>query len=141
MAIGSWAVQAAIYDLLLTAGIVGRRIFDADAVPPDVVFPYIAIGATEAIGADVIGRDGSNEFLPLHIWDRANREGGQRGGRNVGLIGDELHSLLNAKRLEVEGRDWAFCIVRDFLRTPDPDPLTTHAVLTLRVQHFGPRLV
>ena len=134
---GSWALQVAIFDLLRLGGITGGRIYDADAVPVDVSFPYVTIGATEALNFDVVGQAGSDEYLPLHIWDRSNPSGGQRGGKNISEIADRLNVLLNAKRIDVLGREWAFCVVRDFRKIPDPDPLTTHGVMTLRVQHFA----
>jgi hypothetical protein len=138
MAIGSWDVQVAIRDLLTLAPVADGRVFDADAnISPDTRFPYVTLGASQILGADMVGYSGSDEFLPLHIWDRANAEGGQRGKRNIKQIGDQLHSLLNGKSIVVNGRPSAFMVMRDFNIIPDPDPLTAHAVLNLRVQHFS----
>ena len=138
--IGSWDVQVAIRDALTMGQVTEGRIFDADAnISPNVRFPYVTIGASQILEADVTGYSGSDEFVPLHIWDRANTEGGHRGKKQIKQIGDQIHSLLNGKDIDVAGRSSAFVVMRDFLVVPDPDPLTTHAVMTLRVQHFGER--
>jgi Protein of unknown function (DUF3168) len=138
MAIGSWDVQVAILDILTQGQVTDGRIFDADAnIAIDTRFPYVTLGESQIIGADVIGYSGSDEFLPLHIWDRANAEGGVRGKKNLKAVGDHIHPLLNGKSIAVNGRPAAFTYMRNFNVIPDPDPLTAHAVLTLRVQHFS----
>jgi Protein of unknown function (DUF3168) len=134
--IGSWALQVAIYDLLRLAGIAGGRVHDQLAVPPNVTFPYVQFGATEARRADAVGIDGTDELLPLHIWDRGNETGGQRGIKQVSETADRIHTLLHGQQIYVEGRDIAFCSVQDFTPLPEADPLTAHGVLTLRVQHY-----
>jgi Protein of unknown function (DUF3168) len=137
MSIGSWDLQVAIRDRLTLAPIAGGRIFDSDAnISPDVLFPYVTIGEGQVIEADVVGSSGSDEAVALHIWDRANAQGGQRGKKNVKLIGDQIHSLLNGQDIAVNGRSPAFVVMRDFVTIADPDPLTVHGVLTMRVQHF-----
>jgi hypothetical protein len=136
--IGAWDVQVAIKDILATGSITEGRIFDAESnIAPDVRFPYTTIGESQILGADAIGYQGSDEFLPLHIWDRANAEGGQRGVKQVKQIGDQIHGLLNGKNIVVNGRSAAFVAMRDFRIVPDPDPLTAHGLLTFRIQHFG----
>jgi len=101
--------------------------------PPNKI---VTIGEGQVIEADVVGSSGSDEAVALHIWDRANAQGGQRGKKNVKLIGDQIHSLLNGQDIAVNGRSPAFVVMRDFVTIADPDPLTVHGVLTMRVQHF-----
>jgi hypothetical protein len=134
--IGSWDLQVAIYDALKLAGITAGRVHDESAAPVNVQFPFVAIGATEATNIDAVGIDGIDELLTLHIWDRSNAEGGQRGMKQIKQVGDQIHTLLNGKRLHVEGRDSAFCIVRGFTPVAEGDPLTSHGALTVRVQHY-----
>jgi len=135
--IGSWDLQVAIYDALKLAGITAGRVHDEQAAPVNVAFPFVAIGATEATNIDAVGYDGTEEILTLHIWDRSNAEGGQRGLKQIKQIGDQIHALLNGKPIHIEGRESAFCIVRGFTPVPEGDPLTSHGALTLRVQHFA----
>lgn len=135
--IGSWDLQVAIVGILKTAGIVDGRIFDF--TPPATDYPAVQVGNTQATGFDVTGRSGTEEFCQIDIWDRANASGGQRGRKNVKMIADAIHGLLNGKNLEVENRSAAIATVRDFLTVGDPDVLTAHGVLTLKVSHFGPQ--
>ena len=135
--IGSWALQVAIYDLLRLAGITGGRVYDQFAVPFNVTFPYIQFGSAEARNIDATGISGMDETLPLHIWDRGNESGGQRGIKQVSETADQIHALLNGQSIAVEGRDTAYCTVTGFDPVPEADPLTAHGVVTLRVRHYA----
>lgn len=137
--IGSWDLQIAVVDLLKGGGVADQRVYDATAVPVGVTFPYVGVGDTQALGADVQGRSGTDESLSLQFWDRANAGGGQRGTKNIKLLADQAHDILNGKNIDVSGRSAAFAVIGDFRTIGDPDPLTAHGVMTLRVQHFGPQ--
>ena len=134
--IGSWDLQVAIYDALKIAGITGGRIYDQRAPLYNVTYPFTQIGATEARNVDAIGISGVEETLPLHIWDRGNEEGGQRGIKNVKEISAQIDALLNGQSINIEGRDSAFCIVTGFDPIDEADPLTAHGVVTLQVRHY-----
>ena len=140
MSLGSWDLQVAIRDRLTLGQVAGGRVFDTpQATAPNVIFPYVGLGETQILNIDVLGYQGSDEFLRVHIWDRSNVEGGQRGKKNVKRIADQIETILNGKDIAIEGRHSGFAIVSDYLDIPDPDPFTAHAVMTVRVQHFGER--
>lgn len=138
MSIGSWDLQVALLDILRGAGIAGGRVYDQDsAVPSNVTFPYVGLGETQTTNLDVEGRAGSDEDLTIHIWDRANFAGGQRGQKNVKEIADQIHERLNGKRIDVNNRSAAAAFVAGFHTLGDPDPLTSHGIVSLHVAHFG----
>lgn len=138
MSLGSWALQVALRDILVVGQVCEGRVHDSTgAVPANVQFPYVGIGESQVLNNDATGYSGSDEFVSIHIWDRANAAGGQRGIRNVKQIGDRIHDLLNGKDIAVNGRNSASVVMRDFIPVRDPDPYTAHAVMVFRVQHFG----
>jgi hypothetical protein len=129
--IGSWEVQAALVAALKAANVAGGRITET----PDAgtVFPYVEVGDTQPVNADVQGRDGVDEARTLHVWSR------YRGSKEMLDIVAAIQGALHAKNLVATGRDTAFATVPNALTLKDPDGLTRHGVVTVRVQHFGPQ--
>lgn len=125
--IGSLAVQTAVYDALIAASVAGGRVHDD--VPQDVAFPYVAIDASQVIADDVTCADGSDEFVDLHIWSR------YRGWKEVKEIADAIHGALHAVSLTAAGRTTTHAFVQSFRTLRDPDGVTRHGVITLRISH------
>lgn len=124
---GSAAVHIAIYDALVAAGVSGGRVYDD--VPEVPTFPYTQIGVSQTITDDVTCRDGGDEFLDLHVWSR------QRGQVETKQIMDAIHVALHDQPLTVTGRDATLVRVDRTRTLEDPDGLTRHGVVTVRVHH------
>lgn len=135
--IGSWDLQRAVVTALKGAGVADGRIHDDETT--DKIYPCVEVGETQTLNGDVQGRAGGEEALTLHIWDAPNATTAYRGQKTVKQIADQIHTVFNGKNVDVAGRDYALAIVRDFRTVKEPDGITQHGLLTLRVQHFGPR--
>ncbi len=92
----SWAVQQAMHAALIAdaplGALVGARIYDRP--PPDVAFPFVALGDMEVVAADTgagIGADaGAAHRLTLVVWSRA---GGRREAKEImSAVYEVLHN-------------------------------------------------
>ncbi|MBN8994348.1 MAG: DUF3168 domain-containing protein [Rhizobiales bacterium] len=128
--IGTQPIQAAIYAALLSAHVVdGDRVVDGDQ-SEDVAFPYVQIGETQTLDADVTGSLGAEEFLTLHIWSR------QRGQSEVKEIAARIATAFNAADMPIAGFESASVFAQGLRVFDDPDGLTRHGVLTLHIHAF-----
>ncbi|RMF11095.1 MAG: DUF3168 domain-containing protein [Alphaproteobacteria bacterium] len=128
MSDGRWQVQQAIYSRLTAAGIAGGRIYDD--VPENPTFPFVEIGEGDAQPADTDDSEGLDDVHTLHVW---SRHGGSKEVREImGAIHGEMHQSV----LAATGRD-ARVIVSDMRDFPDPDGVTLHGVIRLRVIHYS----
>lgn len=119
-----------------TAGVADGRVYDY--VPDGAVSPYVVLGESNPVIADVQERLGVDELITLHIWDVPKGTGTHhRGQKRVKEVGAQIQTALHAEDLTADGRSKIFVTVRDMRVIDDPDGLTKHGVLTLRVQHFG----
>lgn len=131
MSDGSSELQAALYDALATSSpaIAGGRIHDD--VPEDVVFPYVQIGASDADLDDVDCSEGLDENITLHVWSR------YRGMKEAKDIIAQIRTVLNAVSLTVSGRASAHSWVRQSRVVLDPDGVTRHGIVSVRVVHHA----
>lgn len=123
----SFNVQAAVVVALNVAGVADGRIYDH--AQTDAVFPYVEMGESQALADDVTGADGFDEFLTLHVWSR------YRGDKEAKQICSDIRSALHARSLTVAGRTTAHAWVREIRVFDDPDGLTRHGVVSVRIQH------
>jgi hypothetical protein len=130
----AWACQQTVYGLLTGASpaLCSGRIYDA--VPQDVVFPYVEIDGAQSIPDDTSASDGGqdagvSDYFDLHIWSR------YQGQMEVREIVDEIHGLLHQQALTIAGRASANSWVRNVRYLLDPDGLTRHAVVNVEIIH------
>jgi hypothetical protein len=131
MSDGSAALQTALYTLLTGANpaICAGRIYDD--VPQEPTYPFVEIGDSQAIGDDVTCSEGKDEFVTLHVW---SREPSKKAVKDI--IG-QIHALVHDATLAVAGRASAHAWVRDSRTLNDPDGITRHGVVTIRVIHHA----
>lgn len=143
MSDASWELQKAIKTLLdatIPEVISGGRIYDqapdaaAATDAPEGEFPFVLIGESDSIPADVsassgAGDDGEAESITLHVWSR------YRGQKEIKQIMQQIKDRLHGVSLTVTGRASALCFVRMRRSFLDPDGRTRHGILTVEVIH------
>ncbi len=125
-----WALQKAIFAALSAdAGIkalIGDppRIFDH--VPPQSIFPYLAIGETSSRPFDVKTNEGMEQTLTLHSWSR------YRGLKEIKDIMAAVVTAVDRQALSLAGH--TLVLLRFELGTTflDSDGLTRHGVQRFR---------
>ena len=128
------AIQAAIITTLkATAGessLVSTRVYDyPPASQPGAVatFPYITIGEAQSITERADCLDGTEHFVDLHAWSRGP------GFVEVKRVAGAMRAALHEAEIEVAGYRLIDLAVQDVRYLRDPDGLTAHAVMQLRV--------
>lgn len=130
---GSFELQAAIFAALasLSPAIVGGRVYAP--APQNAVLPYVEIGESDTVDADVQTRNGLEETITIHVW---TAPGSQKAAKEtMSRIRDALH----AQNLTVSGRSSALSVVRGTRIFNDDDDQSIHGVVTVTVNHFGPK--
>jgi hypothetical protein len=131
MSDGSFELQGAIFSALnglspaLAAGGVHAP------APQNTALPYVEIGESDAVVADVQCRQGLGETVTIHVW---TAPGSQKTAKQ---IMSRIRDALHAKDLTVGGRDSAFAIVSSTRVFTDDDEESIHGVVTVTVNHFG----
>jgi hypothetical protein len=128
MADGSLQLQAALVLLFKGATDAGARVYDEP--PSSPTYPIIQIGESQAVIDDYQCRDGSEEFIDVHVWSQAV------GWPEIKRIAAQVKALVHAKVLMVPGyvaHSW----VRDIRYIKDPDGKTRHGVITVKVKHHS----
>lgn len=131
MSDGSFELQAAIYGLLndaspaLAAGGVHAP------APQDNPLPYVEVGESDSVAADVQGRDGLAETVTIHVWTVPG------SFAQAKQIISRIRDILHAKKLTVSGRSSALAVVGSTRIFTDEDGESVHGVVTATVTHFG----
>ncbi len=131
MSDGSAELDAAIYGVLSGASPAIAEGGVHDDVPEDVTFPYVEMGESDAVDDDVTCSDGLDETVTLHIWSR------YRGKKETKEIMSRIRDLLHNKVLAVSGRSSAHSWVTSSRVVRDPDGLTRHGIVLVRVVHHA----
>ncbi|MCO6386237.1 DUF3168 domain-containing protein [Aliihoeflea sp. 40Bstr573] len=116
-------LQDAIRDRLVAQNITGGRIYDR--IPPNAVFPYVAIGDEQSIDDGDQCADIFEVYVDLHVWSRAD------GRYEAKEVGEAIRKALAA---DLTVADYHI-ILSEFENArilDDPDGLTTHGVITFR---------
>ncbi|MBA5779495.1 DUF3168 domain-containing protein [Stappia sp. F7233] len=125
----AWPLQQALYAALTDPPLDGvTRVVDhsfADAGNGD--FPFVQIGEAQSLPNDVQCSTGSDEYIDLHVWSR------YRGQREVKEIMGAIHAALHQSTLAVDGLSSCFAYVDGQRVFTDPDGLTRHGVVTLKI--------
>ena len=131
MSDGSFELQASVFTALnginppLASGGVHAP------APQDNPLPYVEVGESDAVGADVQCRSGLEETITIHVWTAPGSFGPAK--QIISKIRDTLH----AKNLTVSGRSSAFAVVGSTRTFTDEDGESIHGVVTLTVTHFS----
>jgi hypothetical protein len=117
-------VQGAIVAALSVApAIAGGRIHDR--VPESPVFPYVSIGAEQAIDDSNSCGDGWEVFSDVHVWSRA--VGYVEAKRLVAQAVDRIKTIT-----AISGFTLVAIEVEDTRVFRDPDGLTSHGVVSTK---------
>lgn len=133
MSIGQFALQTAIYGVLsgdsqLTSAL-NSSVYDD--VPEAEDFPFVQIGADNALDYSTKDLIGSETVVNIDVWSR------YRGSKEAKLIMDRIHSLLHDSNLTVTGHNFINMRMEfsDVIR--DPDGITRHGVMRFRAVMLG----
>jgi hypothetical protein len=124
-------VQKAVYAALNAAAIANvTQIRDTPiAKPTDSNFPFIEIGAGQALPADAGGDTGLEEYIDLHVYSR------NAGQKQVKEIMQAVYAALHQQSLTVSGKASAHCFLDSSRVIETPDGLTRHGILTFQIIH------
>lgn len=124
-----FSVQQALYAALVGANICDGRVYDH--VPQESQFPYVRIGEMTAVTSDVQCHNGSEEFVDLHVWARD-----KRGQKETKDIMSAMHDVLHVQDIPVAGKQSALFEVVSQRTLLDPDGVTYHGILTVRIETY-----
>lgn len=125
----SHSIQKALVSRLKAqVAMVSSRVYDHTQTT--VEFPYIQIGATQAVYDDATCIDGSTCYITLHIWSRAV------GSVEARKISDQIAAALHEWTPDLSADGFAFSDGRlnSAQVTQDPDGITSHGILTFEAQ-------
>lgn len=132
MSDGSAELQIAIYDALSgLSPALGTGVFAP--APQDQSLPYVEIGAADTNPADVQCRDGLDEVITVHVW--AEPDDQVLPKQMMSRIREALHFA----DLPVPGRSSVNIRVGATRLFPDADGASLHGVMSIHVDHFGPK--
>jgi hypothetical protein len=124
-------VQKAIF-LALTAASISSvtQIRDTPIVAPTAAnFPFIELGASQALPEDAGGDTGLEEYFDIHTWSRT------AGKLQTKQIMTAIYNALHGQTLTVTGRATAHCWLDSARILEAPDGLTRHGLQTFRIIH------
>lgn len=133
MSDGSWELQQAVFALLdgLDPPLAGGGVHAP--APQNQALPFVEIGESDAVPADVQCRAGLEETITVHVWTETGSKKPAKG------IMSRVRGALHGRRLAVAGRASALANVAATRLFEDADGEALHGVLTLRVIHHGPK--
>lgn len=99
-----------------------------DESPQPPVYPWVQIGETVATKDAVFERDGRNVLQRLHVWSQ------YAGSKECADIMARIGDLLDEYELAVSGGTVESCEVEQTQILRDPDGITRHGVIDLRVR-------
>lgn len=130
----SLALQEAIGQALaaaLAGPPVSGRIFDR--APPGATFPYVTLGAVQALNDEADCVDGMESFTDIHVWSE------EVGYDQTKRIADLIRSTLHHADLTLTDHALVEMTHRQTRYMRDPDGLTSHAVVEIRaLTEFDP---
>lgn len=140
------AAQRALYTRLKgSIAAVGPRVYDDP--PQNVVFPWLEIGDRQVIPDDATSNvtlggsdDGVEDYFDLHVWSRGSppapgKPAKKSGKQECNEIIDALHGLLHQQTLTITGRTSALMWITNVRVLLDPDGMTRHGVVSLKIIH------
>lgn len=124
-----WPLQQALYAALATPLLTGiTQVVDHKLIdPPDSVYPYLEIGDGQIIPDDTDIANGAEHYFDLHTWSRA------LGKRELKQIRGRIFDRLHNTSLTVAGLASCNVFVIDGRTLDDPDGLTRHGIVTVKL--------
>lgn len=131
MSDGSFELQIAIFNALndLSPALAAGGLHAP--APQDTPLPYVEIGESDAVAADIQARDGLTETFTIHVWTVPGSFAPAKSTMS------RIREALHAKKLTVSGRSAALTMVSNTRVFTDDDAESVHGVVTLTVNHFG----
>lgn len=125
----SLAIQKAFYDKLIVAvPMVNSRVYDQVPEPDRLVYPYISFGEFQSVDDSADCIDSMELFATLHAWSRAF------GTVEVKGMVDQIRIALHDQPLDLgPGFNWVLSENQMSRILKDPDGVTKHGVITIRV--------
>lgn len=124
----SLALQGAIVTALKNAaGITSLSAGVHDAVPASAAFPYITLGEPQVLPLRADCFDSVATVFPVHGWSRKN------GAAEIKRLGAAIAAALDGNEFALTGHRVVICDVIQIEYLDDPDGLTKHVVVMLRV--------
>lgn len=117
-------LQRAVVAALKSSGVAGGRIYDR--APAAAHFPHVVLGEFQTVDDGADGLASTEMFLTLHAWSR------EPGRVQAAEVADAVAAVLHEAELDLVGFALVDLRHRDTRLMPDPDGLTTHAVLNFR---------
>jgi len=99
-----------------------------DNPPQPMMYPYAQLGESIATKDATFEADGRNIVCTLHVWSQY--AGTKEAATIMGIIGD----LLDEYTLSVSGCTVESCEIESSRIMRDPDGITRHGILELRVR-------
>lgn len=122
-------LQAAVYAALTADAqldaIVSGRVYDF--VPTSAVYPFVSFGPVNAGDWSTFTTDGAETYLTLDFWSR------KPGRVQVQAMMARAYAVLHAATLILTGHAVAVMRLDDSRVLRDPDGVTSHGVMRLRV--------
>lgn len=131
MSDGSFELQTSLFNTLgaLQPSLVAGGIHAP--APQDTPLPYVEVGESDAVAADVQARDGLTETITIHVWTVPGSFAPAK------QIMSRIRDALHGQKLTVSGRSAALANVLNTRVFADDDAESVHGVVTLSVNHFG----
>ena len=133
MSDGSFELQAVVFSLLSTLDPPLANGGVHAPAPQDTPLDYVEVGESDAVPADVQTRDGLTETITIHVWTAPGSFSPAK------QIMSRIRDVLHGQKLTVSGRSAALANVSSTRVFPDDDEESVHGVVTLSVNHFGPK--
>jgi hypothetical protein len=132
MSDGSWEVQQAIVAMLaaLDPPLAAHGVHSS--APRNQPLPFVEIGESDAVSADVQGRSGLDETFTVQVWAQFG------SAQLVRSILSRIREALHGKRLTIPTRASASSFVGTTRVFPEADDSAMRGVLSLRIIHHGP---
>lgn len=131
MSDGSFELQAAIFTTLseLSPALASGGVHAP--APQNTPLPYVEIQDGSNTPNDVVGRNGLQELVNVHVWTSPGSFVPAK--QIISRIRDALHQ----KNLTVSGQSYASVVVTSTRTFNDEDGTSIHGVVSLTVNHFG----
>lgn len=123
------AQKALVARLKAQVSAVSGRVYDR--APDGVVFPYIALGEVSAVPWDAQALRGWDALWQVDVWSR--RPGRVEARDIMAAVGSALHWHA----LALDGGALVMCRMQDMRDIADPDGVTTHGIVTVRIVTDG----
>ncbi len=108
-----------------TGPLVGGKVYDS--APASATLPYVTLGAPQVLPDKADGIDGAETSFPVHGWAAGPQSA------EIKRLGAAIAADLDEKTFAMTGHRVVMCQLEQIAYLDDPDGITRHVVVTLRV--------